>query len=394
MENTKVKVLHVLGGGNRYSGIASYLYQQYKNIDHSKVHYDFCFAKENSLKMVMDDSCFKDSHFYELKDNIKNTESINYIKFYKDLKRILLLNKYDVVVVNTSVIEISFVSLMAIKKVNKNIGFISHAHNAGLFIKKNALRKKFGYFVNLFSYFCKLFVRKYSSYLFACSENAGKITFGECSVNQNNFKIINNAIDIDKFRFNLENRKRIRKEIGVNDNTIVIGNVGMLIPRKNQDYLLNIFSEIHKKIDNTELWLVGEGPDKKALEEKSKDLSIEKSVRFLGERKDINNIYSAFDAFVFPSNSEGFGIVAIEAQASGLPTFVSDGVPDDIMISNFIKKISLKTSPSIWSDEIIKTLKSSFLKRDSFVDFSNSGFDIKSETAKLAEFYVNNFKKR
>ena len=391
MKNGKVKVLHVMGGANHITGIASYLYQQYKNIDSNKVHYDFLFAKENSMKSFMKEPCFSDSHFFELKDNIKNSESINYLKLFFDLRWVLREKEYDVIVVNTSVIEISLIGLLAAKSLSKKIAFISHAHNAGLHINNGARRKKLGLIINLVSNFCKFIVRNNSDFLFACSKDAGRITFGENSIKQSNFKIINNAIDLRKFSFSKEIRKKIRQNMLINDSATVFGNIGSLIPIKNQTFLLKVFAKLHEKNKNSELWLIGDGSDKLKLEKETKDLSIDKYVKFLGERQDVNELLQAMDAFVFTSLSEGLGIVAIESQAAGLPTFVSDGIPDDVLITKIIQKISLTETPNVWANKIIDTMNTIDRTYDTYNKLAEFGFDIKKETEKVVNFYIDNF---
>lgn len=391
MLKENINVLHILGGGNEFSGIASYLYQQYKYINHNKVHYDFLFVKENSMKPVMNNTIFIDSNFFELRDKIAKSESINYLKFYKDLKRILLEYRYDVIVVNSSVIELSFVTWLVVRILNKNIGFISHAHNSSLHIKNGAKRKKIGFIMNIVDNICKYIIRENSDFLFACSKEAGKRTFGDSSILQSNFKVINNAIDLNKFSFNQEVRNKIRQQMLKDEAVFVVGNVGTLIPSKNQAFLLKIFSELHKKIERSELWLIGSGPDRISLENEVKKMSLENSVKFLGLRKDVNELMQAMDCFVFPSLSEGLGIVAIESQAVNLPTFVSDGVPDDVLLTQNIQKIGLKESPEFWVNEIIKVFSFGLDQRNTLVDLGKFGFDIKKETEKLADFYINNF---
>ena len=101
--------------------------------------------------------------------------------------------------------------------------------------------------------------------------------------------------------------------------------------------------------------LIGEGPLEKQIKEKVKKLNIETKVKFLGIREDVNKLYQAMDCFVLPSFFEGLGIVNIEAQCSGLPVFISDGVPDEAMLCN-TTKISLKTSATQWADIILKNV--------------------------------------
>ena len=100
------RILHVLSGNKTFSGVASYLYQQYLKMDHSKILYDFLFCKENSMELVMNEPVFAESTFYVLNARTKGTRSTNYIALMRELEKILCVNQYDIVVVNTSVLAI------------------------------------------------------------------------------------------------------------------------------------------------------------------------------------------------------------------------------------------------------------------------------------------------
>jgi len=110
------------------------------------------------------------------------------------------------------------------------------------------------------------------------------------------------------------------------------------INQKIIDFLIDVFAEIKKKRPNAELILVGTGPLEEKVRHKVSDKGISESVHFLGNRKDMNRIYQAMDVFIFPSLFEGLGIVAIEAQAAGVPVVCSEGLPPEAEISPLYKK--------------------------------------------------------
>ena len=139
------------------------------------------------------------------------------------------------------------------------------------------------------------------------------------------------------------------------------------------------------------LWIVGDGTERERLEELTRELSIDDKVRFWGARTDVNLIMQGMDAFVFTSKSEGFGIVAIEAQAAGLCTTVSSGVPDDVLITELSQKISLDESAEVWADKIISQNKRAGKRKDMSAEVAGMGYDIVRETANMADFYCNNF---
>ena len=93
------------------------------------------------------------------------------------------------------------------------------------------------------------------------------------------------------------------------------------------------------------------------------------------------------DCFVFTSLSEGLGIVAIEAQAAGLPTSVSDGVPDDVLLSDLAQKIPLSLDEKEWASLVLKQMDSFQTRKDAYVQLRDAGFDIMTETTRVMEFY-------
>lgn len=387
----QIQVLQILFGGGTLNGIASYLYQQYKFIDRDRVKYDFFFVRENNLESVKDDPIFESSIMYALKENAEGGKSINYLGIIKGLRKYLKTKKYDVIVVNSSNVELGLACMIASFGTAGN-SVIVHAHNEGLFVRnKSSRRNRLKKLIGLVDGLSKFIIRKKSAYLFGCSEIAGAATFGEKVLSQRNFMVIRNAIDIRKFTPNKDIRNELRTGMGIGEDTFVIGNVGSLIPRKNCEFLIKVFREINKQIEDSVLWIVGDGTERERLEELTRELSIDDKVRFWGARTDVNLIMQGMDAFVFTSKSEGFGIVAIEAQAAGLCTTVSSGVPDDVLITELSQKISLDESAEVWADKIISQNKRAGKRKDMSAEVAGMGYDIVRETANMADFYCNNF---
>ena len=114
-------------------------------------------------------------------------------------------------------------------------------------------------------------------------------------------------------------REEIRKEFLIPEHQKVVGMVGILDTRKNQNFLI----EIAKELPDVIFLLVGEGPNRLKLEEKCTGL---KNVIFTGNRNDVYKFYSAFDIFAFPSLFEGFPMVLVEAQCAGLNVIMNETI--------------------------------------------------------------------
>lgn len=222
----------------------------------------------------------------------------------------------------------------------------------------------------------RFLMNRFATKRLAVSSKAGKALYGNAA-----FQIINNGIDIKRFAFDKDKRDLNRAKLNVADK-FVIGNVARFSKEKNQLFLLEIFKIIHKKNKSAVLLFIGGGETEPTIKNKVKETGLDQSVLFLGSTKDCNALYQVMDCFVFPSKSEGFGIVAIEAECSGLPCFISDGVPNETMICN-TTKIPLSKSAKEWADIILDKTKG-FQREDCSLKIKNAGFDIK-DTAKLIE---------
>lgn len=168
-----------------------------------------------------------------------------------------------------------------------------------------------------------------------------------------NAVIIRNGIDLSKFNSNKSDRNEIRKRLGIPAEAYVIGNVGRFVELKNHMFLLDVFENIKKKKEDAFLLMVGDGELKNKIEREVKYRKIERCTLILSHRSDIYNILKTMDVFVFPSMIEGFGMVVIEAQASGIPCFVSSNVPEEVQVSNLVSFLELKSGADEWAEKIL-----------------------------------------
>lgn len=188
-------------------------------------------------------------------------------------------------------------------------------------------------------------VNRFSKYKFACSELAGKAMFKNF-----NFEVINNAIDYNKYKFNEEARKSIRKELNISDNTKVLGFVGRFVPQKNVFFFIDLLCKIS---NDYFLLMIGNGPLKEKFFNRIKELNLENKVIFFDETSHIYDYYSAFDFLLLPSLYEGLPVVGVEAQANGLPCLFSNTISRECKISNNTIYLDYRDILS-WIDNIMK----------------------------------------
>lgn len=267
-------------------------------------------------------------------------------KYLKFLKRLFREKKYRIV--HSNINTLSIFPLYAAKKVGVPVR-IAHSHSTS-----NPREWKKNLIKNALRPFSKVWATDY----FACSELAGRYLFGNKAFDKGEVKIIRNAIDVEKFKFDPEARKKLRKEIGIADDDFVIGHIGRFVEQKNHRFLIDVFAEVKKKEEKAKLVLVGQGPLREEIEQKVKDLGLEKDVCFLGQRSDTNKLYSVFDVFCLPSLYEGLPVVGVEAQANGVSCVFSDRITKETVVNKNVELIDIDNNPY----EIAKTV-SNILKR-------------------------------
>ena len=255
---------------------------------------------------------------------------------------------------------------------------IAHSHST-----TNKKEKKKNLLKQVLRPFSKLFATDYM----CCSELAGRWLFGNKEYDKGNVYLLNNAIDLDKFKYDEKVRKEKRKELNISDDTLVIGHVGRFVEQKNHRFLIDIFNEVHKQKEDSILLLAGQGPLMEEMQEKVKALGIENSVKFLGQRNDINELYQAFDVFLLPSLYEGLPVVGVEAQATGLLCVLSDDMTKETKILQSTQFLSLNHKASEWAKIILYKCRLDCCK-DIFKEMSESGFNINVEANNLEKKYI------
>lgn len=381
MKNQKetVKVLYFVDRMLR-GGIQSLVIDWVSRFDKEKIHVDF---------LLLDDG-----NKYELEDKLKelgcNVYKLNgiWIRTPIDfLKQADALDNFfnehhDYSVIHLHSTSKNFLVLKYAKKYNIPMR-IAHSHNTD-FQTTNLVKKLAGDIL-------KSKLNKYATDYFACSKIAGEWLFGKKIVNSDKFKVIHNAIDYEKFKYNETTRDEIRKELNVKEDEILIGHVGRFENQKNHDFLIDVFSEIYKENKKYKLVMIGQGSVENKIKEKVNKLGLNENVIFAGFRKDVNRYMQAMDVLVLPSLCEGLPVVGVEAQAAGLLCELSSAMTKEIKILSTTNFIDLNLSAEKWADKIVKDYEK-FERKDVSNEFENNGFDIKKEAKKLENIYIQNYK--
>lgn len=367
-EKQPIIVAQVMGKwlGN---GVESVIMNYYRHLDHSKVQFDF-ICDEDSTRIPYDEIKKLGGRVFLV------PKYQNLPKYLKALEKLFKENQYRIVHANLS--TLSVFPLYVAKKVGVPIR-IAHSHSTS-----NPKEWK----RNLIKNILRPFSMRYATDYFACSEVAGRYLFGNKAFDQGEVKIIHNAIDVEKFKFDKVARKKLRKEFGIMDSTIVIGHVGRFVQTKNHTFLVDVFKKYHERNPDSKLLLIGIGPLENQIKDKIRKLDLVESVIFLGQRDDINKLYSVMDIFCLPSLYEGLPVVGVESQATGLPIIFSNGVSHEAIISKNAKIVpNQETGAYIEKmDEITQENKQRALAS------INENMSIKNEAPKLEAIYCRPLK--
>ncbi len=361
-----IKIAQVIGkwvGAGAESVVLNY----YKFIDKKKFKFDFiCESDSTNIP-------------YELINKLGGKVILvspyeNTSKYISDLTEVFKKGKYDIVHSHTN--SLSYLSLKAAKKAKIGVR-IAHSHNSSIKLEQGQLLK------NIY----KILLKQNATHFFACNEESGKFLFGEKEFNNGNVFVISNAIEVNRFKYNKKTRIKMRKEMDIEQDDIVIGHVGRFVSQKNHEFILNLFKAIHDKNSKTKLLLCGQGPLMTEIRDKAYSMGIYDDIKFLGQVNDIEKYYQAMDVFVLPSFYEGYPLTLVEAQAAGLLCVASTEVGEGCMLLDSTSLLGLDTAIRIWRKLIIDSLDN-FKRVDTSNIIKEKGYDIEDAVKKLEAKYI------
>ena len=368
----RIKVLN-FPIANAKGGITQYALKNWEYIDKSKFKFDFATMGE---KLDFEDELIESGAdvFYITKYAEENKEV-----FVEEISKILE-NKYDIVHIHTSYWKGFLVEEIAKKYSVPKI--IVHAHTT--FIDIDDIEKR-NEAILLHEMKKKEFSQELATDFWACSQAAGEWLYKE-EICDSNLKIMYNAIELEKFRYNKKIRTELREKLNVKD-SFVIGHIGRFTYQKNHDFLLDVFLEVIKVIPEAKLMLIGIGELKSKIIERIKKNHISNKVIFLEKIDNVSEILQVMDLFALPSRFEGLGIALIEAQAAGLKCLVSEKIPDEAKILDSLESIPLELE--IWVSKILDSYQG-YERLDTAEILRKKGYDLEVQIKELERAYELN----
>ncbi|WP_203287297.1 glycosyltransferase family 1 protein [Metabacillus sp. cB07] len=361
-----IRVLHAVVNMNR-GGAETLIMNLYRNMDRGKIQFDFLTNKPG----VFDEEIKKMGGVIH---RIPYVTDVGHKKYIRHLNQFFYENK-QYKIVHSHMDKMSGFVLQAAKKAGIPTR-IAHSHNT---------QSEGGFAARVYKSYAGYQINRSSTHFLACSHAAGKWLFKK---QHTSIDVVKNGIDLSKFAFSESKRANIRRELNLDPDNITIGHIGRFNHQKNHTLLIDIFHNFLKENPKSTLVLVGDGPLKSIIINKTKRLKIEDRVIFLGVRSDVEHLLQAFDVFVFPSLHEGLPVTLIEAQASGLPCVISDSITKEVdMGLNLIKFVS-NTKMDNWFEELFKLNVNQMKRTITAGKLTDEGYNIHQTSEWTKEYYL------
>lgn len=360
-----IRVLHI-APGFKYGGIESRLIDWYSGMDRDQIHFDVVKVTPDESNPLVDKMRELGAEVYSIPPLGMRTWRQHFVA----MRKIIESGQYDVVHSHST--AYGFCPLLIAKKLG---------------IKKRVLHSRTTNYnpgerhILVSKVLTKLAVPIATDY-FACSEEAGKWAFGKRTVS-----VIRNGIELDKFTFSVDKRNEIRRQLGLLAEDKVIGFVGRFSAQKNIPFLIKVFNSLHKQNPHFKLLMIGDGPLWEEAHNMVNDFQLDDAVMFIGRQENVNDWMNAMDVFAFPSLFEGFGTVAIEAQANGLPCVLSSAIPRSTNVSRNVTYENYEDA-ECWVRVLEEYLRIP-RENNAISIIRNAGYDVNQTIIELEKYYLS-----
>lgn len=362
-----MKVLHLMRS-LKAGGIGTFILNNYRIMDGRKIQFDFAIT-HGGMGEYGKEIEERGGHIYfistdgnrSLFDGIKQV-----YRFYKLCKK----NNYNVVHCHYYFANAFF--LLAAKLAGIKVR-VSHCHNTRT--------KSVGITRRIFEFFSRKLLLKVGTVFLGCADESTKFLYGEDAFNKGIAKTLYNGIDYEYWDLKKLDVDEVKAKYSVKSEKVLLF-VGRMEEQKNPIYALQITNEIHKRIPDILLFMVGDGSLLESARKYANDNRMNEYIKFLPANSDIRELQSISDIMIAPSLWEGLGIAYIEAQKMKTMVFSSDQVPYEVDMG-YCKHYPLG-EPNTWINGICDYLSEK--SRDITLE-NPLRFDIKETSNKLLSYY-------
>ena len=383
MSKNKIKVLQITGAMNR-GGAEVMLMDIYRNIS-SDFHFDFL------VNYKLNEGIRKGDFDNEIETlggevlHIGTQWDVGFLKYIKEFKKIIEGNGVpDIVHIHMNA-KSGVIALAAKKAGVKNIIVHSHADLKFRGSLPYVLVSK------LELQFQKYLISKYATNYWGCSQEANESLFYKKLLTPEKSSIIKNAVDVEVYQAVLnKDVDKLRESYKINEQTIVFGNVGRVVRHKNVDFIMDVLNDFQK--EHIDFVFVFAGRDEqpeylKEIFDKAEQYKLLDKIKYLGVRDDIPVVMNSFDVYIGPALQEGFGLVAVEAQAAGVPCVLYNGFPKSVDMGFGFVKFLNNFEVSNWTLAIKDLPRENPNFKDIKESITSKGFDSRSNTKRIENLY-------
>ncbi len=308
------------------------------------------------------------------------------VKYILELKRIFhQIGRPDVVHIHMNA-KCGVIALAAkicgVKKI------IAHSHAALKF--KGPLTKTLPSILEL--KLQKFLIASFATDFWGCSNEANASLYYRRLIDRERTVVINNAVDVAAFQ-NIPEEKiqALRNTYGMEKRFLILGNVGRVVRHKKVDFVLDVLKVLDERKIDFLFVFAGREDDKAYMEEIKKKVlqyRLENKVLYLGDRGDIPVVMSTFDVFLGPAVNEGFGLVAAEAQAAGVPCVLSTGFPPNVDMKLDLVTYLDTYQPRLWADAVLNVRGRKCSDRSLiYKRIADLGFDAVTNSRRVEQLY-------
>lgn len=374
--DSNIRRVAVIGMTENRGGIESVIMNIYRNIDRTKVQFDFLLP-HNMGTMAFEDEVLQMGGrifriIYSQKESFVKAKEcfLEYFREHPELKAVHLHCNFP------------YAFPLKVAKKAKIPMRIIHAHSSAmLFEQSKGLKSKIR---SIRNFIVHRQIKNAPNMYFSCSDLAAKSTF-----KSDKYVWIKNGVELENFEYNSQIRNEIREKYEIKESERLIGAVGRICAVKNSFFVLEIFKEYTKLNPDSKLVYIGDGEWKSKIEDKVREYGLEGKVIFPGMIADTHKWYHALDMLLLPSLFEGLPVVLVEGQAAGIPCIASDTITQQVKVTELVKYKSNKLPAEEWAKDIKVILEKKTDRAQYKDEMYKAGFDVKSMAKEVEQFYMS-----
>lgn len=383
MKNKPEHILNVNVYNFGMGGLSTIVYNWGMKMKSEQYIFDYCGWKHIPSSCYTESIIKRGGRIYSFAGD-SNNKILRYIQRAEYLKKIIKENNYRCVHIHADRAQnVLIYAIMA--KVSGAEKIIVHSHSSGIDNEKQRIRKSYH---NISKKFLPFVATDY----LACSIEAARWMYTKKILKRNKFVIINNGIEISKFRFDAQTRIKVRKELGWEKNYI-LAHIGRFSYPKNHEFLIKTFAELFNRNKKVRLLLIGQGELYKDIENQVNNLGLQYQIKYIPSTNDVNKYMQAMDMFLLPSRFEGLPLVSVEAQASGLKSILSDKISKQAKLTELVQYRPIDEGTESWIAAIESTMQTEY-DRKVYADIvEKKGYGIEASAQRIQEIYSEKSKR-